>query len=280
MSGPNLYAVNPPPRPTRLQRAGGWWDRNSGKVVKGAAVGGVLIVGGVLVYVIADALLGGQQPPACQALQNDLQQYQNELMKIYAQGAQQGGTYTAAQATTIQDLQSSISNTIAQMTNVCVASPGTTFEKTLDQVIIYGLWAAAIAAGIVVAGVTVYAIRWLAQRWGGNADGDIPDSPADVVPSADFNPATAGTDAANAQVAEDFEAGNISPSEASTTAANLSANDPSVGVSSDIADYFSNLATDATEVVADILDALSALWSAIVSTLDDILTAFLIFLGV
>jgi len=195
MSGTNRYAVNPPPR------GPSWIQRNGKTVLIGAGIaGGVAVIGG-LAYFIIEGLTGGSQPPACQALQNNLQAYQNELMAVYQQGAQQGGTYTGAQQSTIQDLQQSIANTIQQMSSVCVASPGTTLTETIDQIIVYSLWVAAAFVGIVAG---AYAIRWLVKRWGGSGKnpGQPPTSADDVVVSDEFDASTVGSDAATAEVAQ------------------------------------------------------------------------------
>lgn len=277
------FGVNPMPPPHyRLQAIGSWWDRNKVKVLKTSlVVGGIAIVGAVT-YVVISALLGGQQSPACTALQNQLYALQKQEMAIYRQAADQGGTFTAAQQAEIQSINSSIASVVGQLSQTCVASPGTTLEKTIDQIIIYGLWAAAIAAGIIVAGVTIYAIRWLIKRWGGPKDGSQrpPSSPSDVEPSTEFDDSTAGTDAAMGRVANNFESGQIDASQASETAANLSASDPAIGVSSAISDFFANLADTVTETIAVVLDALSAVWAAIVDALDAVYTEIAIFLGI
>jgi hypothetical protein len=273
MSAPNRYAVNPPPR------GPGWFQRHGKEVLIGTAVVGGVAVVGTLAWVVVSSLLGGQQPPACTALQNQLYALQKEQLAIYQQAARQGGTFTDAQAVEAQSLAQQIANVVAAMSGTCIASPGETLERTIDQIIVFGLWGAAIVLGIVA---SAFAIRWFIKRWGGPKDGSEkpPASPDDVQVSPEFDDSTVGADLANGEVAGEFESGQITDAQAQTTASNLAVSDPAVGVADTIASFFRQVAAGASEAAAELLDALAALWDAIVSALEDAYLEIVLFLGI
>jgi len=279
MSAPASSAYQPPARYQPPPPRSTWFSRHGKTVIEGAAVVGGVIGIGALVYVVVDSLIGGQQPPACTDLQNELYSLQQQLLTIYQQAAQQGGTFSGSQASEIQSLNSSIANVVGQLSSACVASPGTTLEKTIDQIISYGLWAAAIAIGLTA---SAFFIRWAVQRWGGPVDGSEtpPTGPDDVDVPDDFQgAATGGADAASGEIAAEYEAGQISSDEAEAAAANIAATDPAIGLSSTLGDYFAALASEASEAAAVILDAFSALWYAILDTLEDVYAAFVALFG-
>ncbi|HTT14446.1 MAG TPA: hypothetical protein VMG81_01520 [Thermoplasmata archaeon] len=273
LSAPNQYAVNPPPR-------GNWFSRHGKTVLEGTAVvGGAVVIAGIA-YFVVDSLLGGSQPPACTALQNQLYSLQQQMLAIYQQAAAQGGTFTSSQQSEVQSLQQSIASTVNQMSGVCVASPGQTLETTLDQIISYGLWVAAGVLGLVA---SAFFIRWAVQRWGGSKPdpGNPPSSPEDVdLPAGFEGGATGGADLANGEIAAEYEAGQITSEEAESAAANLAASDPAIGVASTISDYLTTAAETAGEAAAALLDALAALWATLTDLLSDIYTALLALLGI
>jgi hypothetical protein len=271
------YAVNP--MPPSAQRPS--WLRQHGKTVAelGLVVAGVA-VGAAVVWTVVQAITGGAQPPACTALQNQLAQLQAQQFAIYKQGAAQGGTFTQSQASEVQSLQTQIASVINQMTNTCVAPPGSTLEKWINQAIVYAGWVALALVGIVGVGVSALVIRWFVRRWGGSASNpdSPPSSPADVTVSSEFDQATMGSDAADGEVAGEYGSGAISSSDASSVASNLALNDPATGVAGQISAFFTSAAETASDVIAAILDALATLWSFLVTALSDAAFEFTLFL--
>jgi hypothetical protein len=274
MSTPSSMAYVPPPRST-------WWSRHGKAVLQGAAVtGGAVVIGGVAYFILEGlGILGGGQPPACVALQNELYALQKEMLAIYQQAAQQGGTFTQSQASAVQSLQTQIADVINSMSSVCIATPGQTLESTIDQIIHYGLWIAVDALGIIGA---TYALRWLILRWGGSIanPGNPPGSPGDVdLPPKPQGGATGGADTANAEAAAEYDAGQISGDELEAVAANIAADDPGLGIYGTISDYYAAAAASASDAAAVLLDALADLWAALTDILYDAYVALLALLG-
>lgn len=274
----NRFSVNPPSPP-------GWFQRHGKELVVGAlVVGGIAVVGAVAWFVVSGLTGIGGQPPACTALQNELSQLQAQMMAIYATAAQQGGTFTASNQSEVQSLQTQIANVTSSMASLCIAAPGTSLTKTIDQLIAYSGWVAVaivIALGIYVGLRAALAIRSLVKRWGGSktSPGQPPKSPDDTDVPADFEPATMGTDVANAEVAGEFDSGTIDASTAQSTASSLAASDPALGVADQISAFFSQAASTASDIAAAILDALAAAWEAIVTALTDAYYGLIALLG-
>lgn len=272
------YAVNPMPPPSQRPS----WIRRHGKdVAVGAAVVGGLVIAGAVVWTVVQAVTGNAQPPACTALQNQLTQLQAQEFSIYRQASAQGGTFTAAQAAEVQSLQSQISATINQMSQVCIAPPGATLEQWINKAIVFAGWAALAILGIVAVGVSALVIRWFYRRWGGsssNAEAP-PRSVDDVSVSPEFNQATMGTDTANGSLAGNVAEGKVSTSDASSIATNLSASDPAIGVAGTISAFFANAASAASEAAQALLQALATLWDYIVSALSDLAFEFTLYLS-
>ncbi len=275
---PNRYAVHPRSPP-------GWFQRHGKDLLIGSAVVGGVAVAGAVAWTLVSGFGGfGGQPPACVALQNQLSQLQAQMMAIYAQAAQQGGTFGSSQQAEVQSLQNQIANVISSIASTCNASPGQSLTKTINQIIAYAGWVAigiVIALGIYVGLRAAIAIRSLINRWGGSrtSPGQPPKTPADTDVPDTFNPSTMGTDAANAEVAGEVDTGAIDASQAQSAAANLAASDPAVGVADQISAFFTDAASTATETVAAVLDALVAAWDAIVTALSDAYFALLGLLG-
>lgn len=270
----NSYGQNPQGRPQQP-----WIKRHGKTIIYGTAIGAGVLAIGAVGYVIYEALVGGAQPPACVAQEQQLYSLQQEMLAIYQQAAAQGGTFTDSQSNEVQSLQNSISNTIHNLSETCIASPGATLTKTIDQIIAYGLW---FAAGIVGLVVSVYFVRWAVSRWGGGkADPDgPPKSPSDADPPDDFQGgATGGSDLANGEVAAEYENGTIDGDQAQTAAANLASSDPAIAIDDTVASDYSTWASTASEDAAVLLDALADLWDALVTLLQDAYEALLAFLG-
>lgn len=227
------------PPPPLLRPAGPTWiDRHGRTVVYGAAIGGGLIVGGLLIYALYQALIGSgggpNNPPACTAATNAYNTDEADIQKIItANPAGLSGPQQAEVTALSTDAATQMGYIGQYCTPTCSGIVGCSIADVQAWMANYGAYLGWIIALPVVAG-SALAVRYLLQRFGGskkNGPDRPPQGPTDAAPPSTFTPAIVGSTVSTAIWIAWAEAGLVTPSQASAAVSGIAGTFPTTGVS-------------------------------------------------
>lgn len=204
---------------------GTWFEKNGKTVLVGAAVVGGIAVAGVVVYTIYQVLVGGG-PPAnqqgCATLTSLVNSIATDIGKVNAAIIQQTGAVTAAQQSQLNTLNQELANAIAQQGPACYAanpSVASSFEQFVAQTLGYAKW---IALGIVLVLISPLAAASLQKAYAAafgsskTNPGAPPESIADMDVAAGADLGAADVFMVQEAIVAQYQAGDISISEAVT----------------------------------------------------------------